>query len=87
LFFFFPDSRDSLFALEQAHEMRAANITHVLTVIDWQLAPGALEPPLEHLVIDVEDDEDEDLLRFFGESNRFIQDGLERRGGAVFVHW
>jgi hypothetical protein len=43
--------------------------------------------PLEHLVIDVEDDEDEDLLRFFGESNRFIEDGLERRGGAVFVHW
>ena len=29
----------------------------------------------------------EDLLRFFDECNRFILDGLEGRGGAVFVHW
>jgi dual specificity phosphatase 12 len=75
-----------VYALQQAPEIRAANITHVLSVIDWRLAPGRLER-LEHLVIDVDDDEDEDLLRFFGESNRFIEDGLERRGGAVFVHW
>lgn len=40
----------------------------------------------QHLAIDAEDDEDENLLQYFAESNRFIEDGLER-GGGVFVHW
>jgi dual specificity phosphatase 12 len=42
--------------------------------------------PFQHLVIEAEDDEDENLLQHFAESNRFIEDGLER-GGGVFVHW
>jgi dual specificity phosphatase 12 len=42
--------------------------------------------PFQHIVIEAEDDEDENLLQYFAKSNQFIEDGLGR-GGGVFVHW
>jgi dual specificity phosphatase 12 len=75
----------SLYALYQTEEIKAANITHVLSVINYPLDPELFKP-FQHLAIDVEDDEDENLLQDLAESNRFIEDGLER-GGGVFVHW
>ena len=60
-------------------------MTHVVSVINLPL-DAELFKPFQHLVIDAEDDEDENLLQHFAESNRFIEDGLEK-GGGVFVHW
>ena len=60
-------------------------MTHVVSVINLPL-DGELFKPFLHLVIDAEDDEDENLLQHFAESNRFIEEGLGR-GGGVFVHW
>jgi dual specificity phosphatase 12 len=54
-------------------------------VIDYAL-DYELFKPFQHLAISVEDNEDENLLQHFAESNRFIEDGLES-GGGVFVHW
>lgn len=62
-----------------------ANITHVLSVVN----PAATETvfaPYRHLALDVYDVEDEDLLRHFATTNRFIRDGLSG-GGSVLVHW
>ena len=77
--------KKSLYALYQTEEIKAANVTHVLSVINYVLDPELFRP-FRHFVVDVEDDEDENLLQFFAESIRFIEDGLEG-GGAVFVHW
>lgn len=41
---------------------------------------------VEHLRIDVDDVEDENILQYFPEAVRFIQAGLDS-GGSVLVHW
>ena len=40
----------------------------------------------EHLVIEVNDVEDENIIQYFPASNGFIQQGLDG-GGGVLVHW
>lgn len=66
-------------------QMKKANITHVLSVLRYN-KESPLFQPYKHLLIDVDDVEDEDLLQHFAETNAFIQEGLDG-GGGVFVHW
>jgi dual specificity phosphatase 12 len=40
----------------------------------------------KHLLVDVNDTEDENLLEHFPKTNAFIAEGL-RGGGGVLVHW
>lgn len=40
----------------------------------------------QHMVVEVDDVEDDNLLEHFPATNKFIQDALES-GGAVLVHW
>ena len=51
---------------------------------------GPLDPdlfaPYDHLVVEVDDVEDEDVLQHFARSNAFISEGLAG-GGGVLVHW
>ena len=42
--------------------------------------------PFKHMVVEVDDVEDEDLLGQFPSTNKFIQEGLDG-GGGVLVHW
>jgi dual specificity phosphatase 12 len=42
--------------------------------------------PFKHLMVEVDDVEDENLLQFFTTTNGFIQEGLDG-GGGVLVHW
>lgn len=65
--------------------MRAANITHVLSVLNLQ-PDDELFRPYKHLMIAVDDVEEEDLISHFATANAFIQTGLDA-GGAVLVHW
>jgi dual specificity phosphatase 12 len=46
----------------------------------------ALFEPYRHLVVELDDVEDEDILQHFATSNAFIQEGLDA-GGGVLVHW
>ena len=39
-----------------------------------------------HMVVEVDDVDDENLLEHFPATNKFIQDGLDS-GGGVLVHW
>ena len=76
-----------LYALYQTDLIKAANITHVLSVVDYE--PGLDEKEhlkhLKKLHIWAEDDPNEDLLQWFGKTGEFIREGLEGVGG-VFVH-
>lgn len=40
----------------------------------------------KHMVVEVDDVEDENLLEHFPAATRFIDEGLAS-GGAVLVHW
>jgi len=73
-----------LYALGRRDEVKAANITHVLSVINLPLDSELFEN-LKHLSIEAEDVEDENLLKHFPATNKFIQDGLDSDGG-VYVH-
>jgi hypothetical protein len=42
--------------------------------------------PFKHLLVEIDDVEDENLLQFFTTTNGFIQEGLDGDGG-VLVHW
>lgn len=80
-----------LYALYKADEMAAAHITHVLSVIDfdmYQLDSSAAflkTQKFNHMQIRLEDDPNENLLRHFKQMVVFIDEGLNG-GGGVFVH-
>jgi len=40
----------------------------------------------KHLLVEIDDVEDENLLQYFVTTNGFIQEGLDG-GGGVLVHW
>ena len=80
------DSWRSLFALRRHDAIKAASITHVVSVIRWPIDEGLLRP-FKHLQIDVEDVEDENLLEHLPATTQFIENALAVRGNNVIVHW
>lgn len=78
--------------------MKNANITHIVSVLDWEFKDDVpLIRGYQHLHIPVDDVEDENLLEWFPKSNDFIQRGLDYRpangqnlddkGSGVYIHW
>ncbi|KAF2461427.1 protein-tyrosine phosphatase-like protein [Lineolata rhizophorae] len=73
-----------LFTLRRKQALQEANITHVLSVLKLPLDQGLFRD-FRHMVVEVDDDDDEDLLQHFPATNQFIQEGLDG-GGGVLVH-
>ncbi|TKA64111.1 hypothetical protein B0A49_06787 [Cryomyces minteri] len=73
-----------LFVLRRKVALKEANITHVLSVLRLPL-DERLFSGFEHMVVEVDDVDDENLLEHFPATNRFIQNGLNS-GGGVLVH-
>ncbi|KAF2872442.1 protein-tyrosine phosphatase-like protein [Massariosphaeria phaeospora] len=73
-----------MFTLRRRDALQQANITYVLSVLRTPLDQN-LFSPFKHMVVEVDDMEDEDLLQHFSSTNRFIQEGLDG-GGGVLVH-
>jgi dual specificity phosphatase 12 len=75
-----------LHALYQKPDLFAqAEITHILSVLDFDIYEAGHFSKYKHLMLRVDDDPNENLLRHFKESNAFIHSSLEQ-GGGVFVH-
>lgn len=47
---------------------------------------GDLFGSYKHMIVEVDDLEDENLLEHFPSTNQFIQAGLDS-GGGLLVHW
>jgi dual specificity phosphatase 12 len=89
-----------LYALYQTDLIRAAGITHVLSVIDYDPSLKERFPDLtlDHLHIKADDHPNENLLQYFDEAVRYIDQALKevenetegdakgQNGGGVFVH-
>lgn len=73
-----------MFAMRRRDQLQEANITHVVSVLG-----GALDAKLfadfQHLQIEVDDDEDENLLEHFATTNEFIDKAVQA-GGSVLIH-
>ena len=74
-----------IFSLRRKEALAQANITHVVSVLRLPL-DDALFAKYKHLVVEVDDVEDENLLEHFAATNAFIREGLDG-GGGVLVHW
>jgi dual specificity phosphatase 12 len=74
-----------MFTLRRHEALRQANITHVLSVLRAPL-DQYLFSSFKHMVVEVDDVEDENLLEHFPATNKFIKEGLDG-GGGVLVHW
>lgn len=62
-----------------------AGITHIVSVLDFDIYEAGAFKQYQHLMIRVDDDPNENLLQHFGQTNDFIDEAL-RGGGGVFVH-
>lgn len=75
-----------LHALYQKPDLFArAGITHIISVLDFNIYEAGAFKEYEHLHIILDDDPNENLLQHFEHSNEFINSALEG-GGGVFVH-
>lgn len=79
------DAWHSMFTLRRRDALEQANITHVLSALRLPL-DQELFKPFKHMVVEVDDIDDENLLEHFPATNKFIQEGLDG-GGGVLVHW
>ncbi len=75
-----------LHALYQKPDLfKAAGITHILSVLDFDIYEAGAFQQYTHLHIRLDDNPNENLLQHFNETNKFIDDALTA-GGGVFVH-
>jgi dual specificity phosphatase 12 len=83
-----------LYALYQTDLIRAAGITHVLSVIDYDPLLQERFAHLKHFHVRADDHPNENLLQHFEDAVRYIDAALqelnqseeEGSGGGVFVH-
>ncbi|KAJ5579560.1 uncharacterized protein N7459_005545 [Penicillium hispanicum] len=73
-----------IFSLNNKAALERANITHILSVIRLNPAQDVFSS-YQHLSIDVDDMDDENLLEHFPAAIKFIQSGLNA-GGSILVH-
>ncbi|MCJ1283844.1 tyrosine protein phosphatase yvh1 [Xylographa opegraphella] len=73
-----------LFSLRRSQALKNARITHVVSALRLPLDESLFQP-YRHLVVELDDVDDEDVLQHFATSNAFIRDGLAG-GGGVLVH-
>ncbi|KAH7377377.1 protein-tyrosine phosphatase-like protein [Pyrenochaeta sp. MPI-SDFR-AT-0127] len=76
-----------LYALYQTDLISAAGITHVLSVIDYDPLLQEKFSHLKHFHIRADDHPNENLLQYFGEGVKYIDQAIKQNaGGGVFVH-
>jgi dual specificity phosphatase 12 len=74
-----------MYALRAKSGLKTAAISHMVSVLRLPLDKTLFEG-FEHLVIEVDDVEDENLIEHFPKANEFISSAL-KNDGAVFIHW
>ena len=81
----------SIFTLRRKSALANTGITHIVSVLKYDFKDFEDWEKYEHLNIDVDDAEDEDLLGEFEKTGAWIENALRvgknGRKGSVLVHW
>jgi dual specificity phosphatase 12 len=81
----------SIFTLRRKTTLEEAGITHVLSVLKFDFSKISGFERYEHLGIEVDDMDDENLLREFERTGSWIEKALKEgkngKKGKVFIHW
>jgi hypothetical protein len=85
------DHLNRIFTLRRKTALENTGITHIVSVLKYDFKDFEDWEKYEHLNIEVDDVEDENLLGEFERTGKWIEEGLkdgkdEKRGG-VLVHW
>ena len=76
-----------LHVLNQVDTLNDIGVTHILSALKISTAESKLDwKKYKHLVVEVDDVEDENLLEKFEETSAWIEKALSD-GGVVYVHW
>lgn len=74
----------SIYSLTSVRDLENANITHILSLLRGHVN-DMTESGFEHFHIEIDDDDEEDIMRFFDQTNRFIEDAASK-GSKALVH-
>jgi dual specificity phosphatase 12 len=80
-----------IFTLRRKTALKNTGITHIVSVLKYDFKDFEDWEKYEHLNIEVDDVEDENLLGEFERTGKWIEEGLkngkEGNKGGVLVHW
>ena len=74
-----------LISLKRKKALEDAGITHIVSALRLPLDDDLFRD-YKHLIVEIDDLEEENILQHFPASNAFIEEGLAS-GGGVLVHW
>lgn len=81
---------DSIFTLRRKSALEKTGITHIVSVLKYDFKDFEDWDKYEHLSIEVDDVDDENLLGEFERTGKFIEEGLSEKDGkkgGILVHW
>jgi hypothetical protein len=80
-----------IFTLRRKTTLEKTGITHIVSVLKYDFKDFEDWEKYEHLNIEVDDVEDENLLGEFENTGKWIEEGLKNgkdgKKGGVLVHW
>jgi dual specificity phosphatase 12 len=80
-----------IFTLRRKTALEKTGITHIVSVLKYDFKDFEDWEKYEHLNIEVDDVEDENLLGEFEKTGKWIEEGLKNgkdgKKGGVLVHW
>lgn len=85
------DTLNRIFTLRRKTTLEKTGITHIVSVLKYDFKDFEDWEKYEHLNIEVDDVEDENLLGEFENTGKWIEEGLKNgkdgKKGGVLVHW
>ncbi len=80
-----------IFTLRRRNALEKTGITHIVSVLRYDFKDFDDWEKYDHLSIEVDDVDDENLLGEFEKTGKFIEKGLKSnengKKGGVLVHW
>jgi len=88
---FLVDHLNRIFTLRRKSTLEKTGITHIVSVLKYDFKDFEDWEKYDHLNIEVDDVEDENLLGEFEKTGKWIEEGLKNgkdgKKGGVLVHW
>lgn len=72
-------------ALNDVEELKSHGITGIISLVKEDVPDMATNGGFQQLQVQIDDDEDQDIMQYFGQTNKFIE-GILASGNSVLVH-